>query len=97
MATYYFRAMPASKSITFDCPACLKTRRKRTFRAECTVNPFNCHPDGTQRSPREVQQQSVADVVRQIAEFERKPLCATCENSLSYKERSDLVDARGAA
>ncbi len=94
MTTYTFRAYPAYVSATFDCPSCGKSKRKRTFRHECTVNPFNTNDDGTIKTPAEVAQQSLAEAKQSRDEFLREPLCATCENALSWADRKALWDRR---
>lgn len=96
MTRYRFQAIPASATAVFDCPSCGKSKRKRTFRAECTVNPFNTNDDGTMKSPREVWEQSRERAIQQRDEFMRRPLCATCENALSWTERRDLSEDRRA-
>lgn len=91
-----FRAYAATTKVRFDCPACGKTKRTRTFRAECTVNPFNVNEDGSVKSPDQVRKQSQAHVVQEEREFMRKPLCATCEGNLSWTERRALnAERRG--
>ena len=94
MTTYVFQGYPAQVSATFDCPCCGKKKRKRTFRHECTVNPFNKNEDGTIKTAEEVSQQSLSKAVQEREEFLREPLCATCENALSWTDRSALRDRR---
>lgn len=94
MTTYTFQVCAAQTSATFDCPRCGKKKRKRTFRHECTVNPFNKNEDGTIKSPSEVRQQSRAAAELERTEFLREPLCATCEKPLSWEERGALRDRR---
>lgn len=92
-----FQAYPAVAEVSFDCPSCGKPKRKRSFRVECTVNPFNRREDGEIRTPDEVRQQSRVEVERRREEFMRKPLCATCENNLSFAEQRRLnAERRGA-
>lgn len=94
MAIYNFQSYPAISKATFDCPQCGKVKRTRTFRAECTVNPFNTRPDGQVRTASEVRKQSAEDASRQRDQFMSRPLCATCENGLSYADRKVVYDAR---
>jgi hypothetical protein len=95
--THTFRSYPQSAYAKFDCPKCGKTKRKRTFTAECTVNPFNKHPDGRVRTATEVMWQSAQRAEAERNEFMREPLCATCEGQLPFTERSDLFKRRRAA
>lgn len=94
MTTYTFRAYPAQVSATFDCPSCGKKKRKRTFRHECTVNPFNKNEDGTIKTAVEVARQSLGKAKQEREEFLREPMCATCENALSWKDRAALRGRR---
>ena len=89
-----FQAYPAVAEVSFDCPSCGKPKRKRSFRVECTVNPFNKNDDGTIKTPDEVYQQSLAKAKQEREEFLRDPLCKTCEDALSWTERGALRDRR---
>lgn len=89
-----FQSYPAVAEATFDCPKCGKLKRKRTFRAECTVNPFNVNDDGSVKTPGQVRLQSSAEAGRERDQFMREPLCATCENALSYSDRRALSKRR---
>lgn len=88
--THTFRGMPASASHKFTCPSCKKTDRQRTFRAECTVNPFNRGEDGHPLSPSEVRAQSQTKANTELRQFKTEPLCRTCEEALDYRERRAL-------
>ena len=94
MTTYHFQSYPAVAEATFTCPACGKPKRKRTFRAECTVNPFNRRPDGEIRTPQEVRQQSREWATQDRDQFMNAPLCAACENGLSYTQRKVVLAQR---
>lgn len=92
-----FQTYPYAVTETFDCPKCGKLKRKRTFRAECTVNPFNKREDGQIRTPSEVRAQSRASALRESEQFLSEPLCASCEKELPWKERRELSERRRAA
>ena len=94
MTVHTFNAYPATTKAIFDCPKCGKSKRTRTFRVECTVNPFNTDAAGVALGSREVFQQSRDNADRQRDEFLCKPLCATCEKALSWKERKALRQER---
>ena len=94
MTTYTFRSYPASAEATFTCSACGKPKRKRTFRHECTVNPFNTKEDGSVRTPEEVRQQSREMAVKERDRFITKPLCRSCEDALSWVEQRTLREER---
>lgn len=97
MLTHHtFQAYPATAKATFDCPGCGKKKRTRSFRVECTVNPFNKNEDGTIKTPFEVRQQSAAKVMQERVEFLRKPLCKACEDAMSWKDRRSLHEERRA-
>lgn len=89
-----FQTYPYAVTETFDCPKCGKTKRKRTFRAECTVNPFNKREDGQIRTPSEVRAQSRASALREAEQFLSEPLCAACEKELTYAARRALSERR---
>ncbi len=90
MATYTFQGYRGSAKHRFDCPSCMKTGRVRAFHAEHTVNPFNRGDDGRPKQAAEVQREAKAAAVAQRDAFAREPLCAKCEDALSYSERSSL-------
>lgn len=74
MPTYTYTAIKAQARRRVGCLSCGKTRnRQATF--EMTVNPFNQNPDGTIRTPAEVQ----AAVQAQAAAW-NPTLCGTCES-----------------
>ncbi len=93
-ASFTFDVCRAVSSYTFDCPSCGKIRRKRTFKAEMTVNPFNVRDDGTPKDKRDVYADARAEVVREIDRFKREPLCFACEEALSYDDRAALRQRR---
>jgi len=94
MATYNFQSYPYSAQAKFDCPECGKKNRIRSFRAECTLNPFNKDESGNVRGPGEVMAQSRAYAFAKRDEFMKRPICLSCENKLSYVERNVLREIR---
>lgn len=96
MVTITFQTCPASKTATFTCPSCGKKNRKRTFRHECTASPFNKKPDGSIRSRTEVFAQSYAMAEQDVQQFLREPLCARCEDTLSFADLRALHARRRA-
>lgn len=94
MARITFQSYPYAVSKTFDCPECGKTKRKRTFRAECTVNPFNKGDDGNPRTVEQVKAQSKQKATTQAEEFMRAPLCSSCEKDLSFTAKRLLYKVR---
>ena len=94
--TYRFEVCPGVAVATFDCPSCGKAKRKRTFRAECTVSPFNKNPDGSVKTRREVYRQSAEQAKKMRDDFMRKPLCKTCEDALSNPDQRALRRLRTA-
>lgn len=92
-----FQTYPYAVIETFDCPKCGKVKRKRTFRAECTVNPFNKREDGQMRTPSEVRAQSKDQALVERLRFRKEPLCASCENALGWVERQELHARRHAS
>ncbi len=97
MTTYTFRVCHASVQHRFTCPCCGKSNRVRTFRVEHTVNPFNVHSDGTMKTPAEVQRGAASEAKMLRAQFITEPLCATCENNLSWADRRALTERRQTA
>lgn len=96
MVAFTFRAYRGRAQHRFTCPSCGKEGRVRTFIAEKTVNPFNKDDDGFPKSASQVQRdaQRAAELDRE--QFAREPLCATCEDSLSYADRRALRARRAA-
>lgn len=92
-----FRAYPASVKATFACVKCGKEKRSRTFRSDCTCNPFNKKDDGSVRTTAEVSAQSQAEANEMRARFLTEPVCATCENGMSYSELAAIAQRRRAA
>lgn len=92
-----FLAYGRTASCTFKCLACQKDKRKRTFRAEHTVNPFNTNPDGTQKPPAQVAQESQADANRRRDQFMVYPLCKACEDARSWSEMRSINARRRAS
>jgi hypothetical protein len=89
-----FQTYPAWETATFTCSGCGKPKRKRTFRHECTVNPFNKNANGEICSPNEARTQSAALAKRDLQQFLREPLCLKCEDGLSYTDRKALLTRR---
>lgn len=89
-----FQVCKAMQTYTFPCPKCGKGQRKRTFRAEFTVNPFNTKEDGTPKTVREVYQDAKEEVVREQERFKRSPLCFACEEALTPEEREKVRQRR---
>jgi len=89
-----FRSYPAVATAKFTCPFCGKPNRTRTFRIECTVNPFNRTSDGHVRTPAEVRAQSSEQATAMRDEFACKPICKKCEDGLSFKELQALREER---
>jgi hypothetical protein len=92
-----FPAYGRSASCTFKCLACQKDKRKRTFRVEMTVNPFNTHADGTLKSASQVSQEAQIAADRQRDEFLAYPLCNGCEDARSWSEMKSIRARRQAA
>lgn len=90
VTTYNFQSYPATTKAVFDCPKCGKKNRQRSFRHECTVNPFNKNADGDVCTPNEVRAQSFARAEQERDEFLTEPLCKKCEDALPWQERSEL-------
>jgi hypothetical protein len=89
-----FPAYGRSAACTFKCIACQKDKRKRTFRVEMTVNPYNTNPDGTVKSAGQVSQeaQSAANLDRD--RFMAYPLCKACEDARSWSEMKSIRERR---
>jgi len=79
---------------SFTCPRCRKKNRKRTFTTHQTVNPFNTNPDGRVKDALQVRQEAIAEARLQRDQFLNEPLCAACEEPLTYKERQELRERR---
>jgi len=92
-----FPAYVRSASCTFKCLACQKEKRKRTFRVEHTVNPFNVNPDGTSKPASQVSQEAQDEATRQRDEFLVYPLCRGCEDARSWSEMKSIATRRKAA
>lgn len=97
MTMHHFPVYSVTSTATFTCTTCGKEKRKRTFRAECTVSPFNTRPGGEVRTPPEVKQQSHEQAQRWCAEFLREPMCKACEDALTFSERAALSARRRAS
>lgn len=96
MPTYTFQGYKGRGAHRFTCPCCGKPNRVRTFTVEHTVNPFNKNPDGSIRTASEVSANAHNAARTERDQFAKEPLCATCENSLSWQELRALNDRRKA-
>lgn len=94
MATYYFQGYRGRAQHRFTCPACGKASRVRSFTVEHTVNPLNKGEDGLPKQGSQVQRDAQRAAVAQRDNFAKAPLCAKCEEALSYSERRALSERR---
>ena len=92
-----FPAYGRSASCTFKCLACQRDKRKRTFRVEHTVNPFNTNPDGTMKQAAQVSQEAQADANLERDQFMAYPLCKGCEDARSWSEMKSINARRRAS
>lgn len=92
-----FPAYGRSASATFKCVACQKDKRKRTFRVEMTVNPYNTNPDGTMKQAAQVSLEAQDAANREREQFMNYPLCKTCEDARSWSEMKSIRERRRAA
>jgi hypothetical protein len=89
-----FPAYGRSASCTFKCLACKKDKRKRTFRVEMTVNPYNTHADGNMKQAFEVGREAQLAANRQRDQFMTYPLCKGCEDARSWYEMKSIRERR---
>jgi hypothetical protein len=89
-----FQEYKGRATVAFTCPRCRKNNRKRTFTVHHTVNPFNKNEDGTVKNDLEVRQGAIAEAQLRRDQFMTEPLCAACEEPLTYKERQELGERR---
>jgi hypothetical protein len=89
-----FPAYGRSASCTFKCLACQKEKRKRTFRVEMTVNPYNTNPDGTMKPATQVSSEAQAAANLQRDQFAVYPLCKGCEDARSWSEMKSIRERR---
>jgi hypothetical protein len=85
-----FPAYGRSASCTFQCKACQKEKRKRTFRVEMTVNPYNINPDGSMKSATQVSQEAQAAANLERLQFLVYPLCKSCEDARGWSEMKSI-------
>ncbi len=85
-----FPAYGRSAACTFKCLACQKDKRKRTFRVEMTVNPYNTNPDGTTKPASQVSQEAQESADRDRDRFMAYPLCKSCEDARSWSEMKSI-------
>lgn len=91
-----FPAYGRSASCTFQCKACQKDKRKRTFRVEMTVNPYNTNVDGSQKNASQVSQEAQAAANIERDQFMVYPLCKSCEDARSWSEMKSIRERRRA-
>lgn len=97
MTTYTFRGYKGHASHRFTCTVCGKANRTRKFTVEHTVNPFNKDENGVPKQASQVQRDASAAAKRQRDEFAKEPVCASCDNSMSYTDRVAIRDRRRAS
>lgn len=89
-----FQAYGRSASCTFQCKACQKEKRKRTFRVEMTVNPYNTNADGSQKLAAQVMLDAQAAANKARDQFLVYPLCKACEDARSWSEMKSIHERR---
>lgn len=92
-----FPAYGRSASCTFKCLACQKDKRKRTFRIEQTVNPYNTNPDGSVKTAFEIERECYLEANRERDRFLLYPLCKRCEDERSWSEMISIRERRKVA
>jgi hypothetical protein len=85
-----FPAYGHSASCTFKCLACQKDKRKRTFRVEHTVNPYNINTDGSMKSAGQVNHEAQDAANLERDQFLVYPLCKACEDARSWSEMKSI-------
>lgn len=85
-----FAAYGRSASCTFQCKSCQKEKRKRTFRVEMTVNPYNTNADGAPKQATQVSQEAQAAANLERDEFLVYPLCKSCEDARGWSEMKSI-------
>ncbi len=91
-----FQSYPYTAKATFTCASCGKANRTKSFRVECTVNPYNRGPDGIPLNASQVRAQSKEEALEKRHQFMTKPVCKACEDQLSFRDRKRLYDERRA-
>lgn len=89
-----FPAYGRSASCTFKCLACQKEKRKRTFRVEMTVNPYNINANGSMKSATQVGEEAQAAANLERDQFLAYPLCKGCEDARSWSEMKSIRERR---
>jgi hypothetical protein len=89
-----FPAYGRSASCTFKCLACQKDKRKRTFRVEMTVNPYNTNPDGSMKPATQVSAEAQVSANLERDRFLVYPLCKGCEDARSWSEMKSIRERR---
>ena len=92
-----FPAYGRSAACTFKCQACQKDKRKRTFRVEMTVNPYNTNADGTIKNADQVMREAQAAANLERDQFLAYPLCKGCEDARGWSEMKSIIARRKAA
>lgn len=85
-----FQGYGRSAVAVFKCVACQKDKRKRTFRHEHTVNPYNTNPDGSPKLPAQVAQEAQQAANKERDQFMAYPLCKACEDARSWSEMKSI-------
>jgi len=89
-----FPAYGRSASCTFKCLVCQKDKRKRSFRVEMTVNPYNANSDGVMKPAAQVSQEAQAAANLERDQFMVYPLCKACEDARSWSEMKSIQARR---
>jgi hypothetical protein len=89
-----FPAYGRSASCTFKCLACQKDKRKRTFRVEMTVNPYNTNPDGSMKAAAQVSAEAQTAANLERDQFMAYPFCKGCEDARSWSEMKSIRERR---
>lgn len=92
-----FPAYAGRAECTFKCLACQKDKRKRTFRVEHTVNPYNTNLDGQPKKADQVLREAHEAAVLERDQFMAYPLCKSCEDARSWSEMKSIRARRLAA
>lgn len=76
---YEFESIIKKQKVYFTCTCCNKPNRTRTIKVEQTVNPYNRNVNGEIKTRDEIVE-SVKEKLRlKVEEFNRKPICTSCE------------------
>lgn len=94
--TYNFRGYRGTAEHKFTCTICGKPNRTRKFTREHTVNPFNKDENGAPKQAARVQRDAYEAARAERDEFAHEPVCASCENAMTYTNRLALRERRRA-